>query len=197
MNGVGSWFSARLRGRWKLEQHDPPSHPVDVHSGPAGGSPNQAESAARAIAPGYVAMILSEQSVPRLVDISAADVDASAVRLAGKDHVDSGAGDWLGFYDWLRDRAGRVIGVQQWIDEPSTYPFAKAFAGVDADSHGGCVRIFFGQSRDVDEAASCDQDFGSNRLLVASDSIALTFNAPHAMEGDPGASDPVIHSSSP
>ena len=174
-----------------------PSHRLEVHSRPADGTPNQAERAARAVAPGYVAVILSEQSVPRLVDIAAADVDAPAVRLAGKDHVDAGAGDWLGFYDWLRDRAGRVIGVQQWLFEPSTYPFAKAFAGVDADSHSGCVRIFFGQSRDVDEAASCDQDFGSNRLLVANDSIALTFNAPDPTAGDPGVSVPVIPSSNP
>jgi hypothetical protein len=149
------------------------------------GLPNSLSRTVDVAALEFLAVVLSARGVPRLVQISAAENIAPVVRLAGEDHADSGAGDWLGFYDWLRDSAGEVIGVQQWIDEAASYPFSKCFVGVQPDLDSLCVRIFFGQSREVDGALSCDQDFGSNRLLVADDSIALTFNAPVTLSPSP------------
>ena len=170
MTRVRSWLAAHLAGRLKLER--PRTLPHAWFS-----APNRADATEAAGLREYVAVILSARQGPRLVQISAADAIAATVRLAGVDYVDSGAGDWLGFYDWLRDRASQVIGVQQWIDTISTYPFSKEFAGLEADQRNARVRIFFGPCREVDENLSCDQDFGSNRLLIAEDSIALTFNA--------------------
>jgi hypothetical protein len=100
------------------------------------------------------------------------------VRLADADYVDSGAGDWLGFYGWLRSPTREVIGVQQSIDDTSAFPFSTTFEGVGASVKRGVLRIYFGHRRDVDEANSCDQDFGRNRLLVAGKSVALTFQGP-------------------
>ena len=127
---------------------------------------------------GFLAVVLSTHGVPRVINLSAAEEVAPSIRLAEADYLDSGAGDWLGFYDWLRNPQGEVIGVQQWIDEASTFPFSTEFGGVEANAKHGVLRIFFGHSREVDEANSCDQDFGHNRLLVAGESVALTFRGP-------------------
>jgi hypothetical protein len=95
--------------------------------------------------------------------------------LAGRTYVDSGIGDWIGFFDWLRDSSGLIIGVRQWVDEPSKVLFSGQFFGVEADEKQRMLCAYFGSSREVDEVTSCNQDFGNNRLLVAGDSIALTF----------------------
>lgn len=126
----------------------------------------------------FVAVILSPHGMPRVIKLSAAEVVAPSIRMAEEHYLDSGAGDWLGFYDWLRNPRGEVIGVQQWIDETPTFPFSNRFEGVESNSKHGVLRIFFSQSREVDEEKSCTQDFGNNRLLTAGDSIALTFLAP-------------------
>ncbi|WP_143029305.1 hypothetical protein [Rhodoferax sp. OV413] len=127
----------------------------------------------------FLAVVLYQHDAPRVMKLTAAEAVAPSIRLGEADYLDSGAGDWLGFYDWLRNHQGEVIGVQQWVDETSTFPFSTRFGGVEANVKHGVLRIFFGQSREVDEENSCDQDFGSNRLLVTGESVALTFHAPH------------------
>ena len=127
----------------------------------------------------FLAVILAQQDAPRVMNLTAAEAVASSIRLAEADYIDSGAGAWLGFFDWLRNHQGKVIGVQQWVDETSTFPFSTKFDGVEANVKRGVLRIFFGQSREVDEENSCDQDFGNNRLLVNGESVALTFPAPY------------------
>ncbi len=130
------------------------------------------------VSSGFLAVILSPYGAPRIMKLSATELVAPSVRLADVDYVDSGAGDWLGFYDWLRSPRGEVIGVQQWIDDASAFPFSAKFEGVEASVKRDVLRVYFGQSRDVDEANSCDQDFGRNRLLVAGESVVLTFQGP-------------------
>jgi hypothetical protein len=122
-----------------------------------------------------VAIILSKQEVPRVVRLSEAESVAPSVNLTGQTYVDSGIGDWIGFFDWLRDSSGQIIGVRQWVDEPSKVLFSEQFFGVESDEKRRVLCAYFGSSREVDEVASCNQDFGNNRLLVAGDSIALTF----------------------
>ncbi len=126
----------------------------------------------------FLAVVLSPHGMPRVINLSAVEAVARSIRMAEAHYLDSGAGDWLGFYDWLRNPRGEVIGVQQWIDEAPTFPFSTRFEGVESNSKHSVLRIFFGQSREVDEEKSRDQDFGHNRLLTAGDSIALTFQAP-------------------
>ncbi len=126
----------------------------------------------------FLAVVVSPQRLPNVVELSDSEVVAPSVRIVETSFADSGAGDWLGFYDWLRSPQGNVIGVRQWIDEFSTFSFLKQYQGVEYDLVHRVVHIFFGQTREVDEVNSCDQDFGSNRLLIAGDSVALTFNAP-------------------
>ena len=124
-----------------------------------------------------VAVLLSAREMPQLVELSEEDRTASNIELRGKAFADTGAGDWLGFYDWLRNSEGQIIGVRQYIDDRSVFPFSRKFEGVETDAAHGVVCVFFGQSREFDEAASCDQDFGDNRLLANGEEVALTFNA--------------------
>ena len=126
-----------------------------------------------------VAVVLSPHCLPSVVALADNEAVAPSVRIGETSFVDSGAGDWLGFYDWLRSPQGKVIGIQQWIDEFSIFSLLKLYQGVEYDLVHSVVRIFFGQAREVDEQHSCDQDFGSNRLLIAGDSVALTFNTPY------------------
>jgi len=127
----------------------------------------------------FRAVILSPHHLPSVVELADNAAVATVIRIGEASFKDSGAGDWLGFYDWLRSPQGNVIGVQQWIDEFSTLSLLKEFQGVEYDLVHRVVRIFFGQVREVDEGRSCDQDFGNNRLLISGDSVALTFNAPY------------------
>lgn len=128
------------------------------------------------VAGNIVAVILSRQEAPRIVGLLDDEGIAPSIQRDGKIFVDSGIGDWIGFYDWLRDPSGRIIGVRQWVDEPSVALFSEKFVGVEANAAHGVLLAFFGQSRNVDEVASCNQDFGNNRLLLAGDAVALTFS---------------------
>jgi hypothetical protein len=132
---------------------------------------------------GHKAVVLSHHRMPRIIEISEEEAIAPDLRLAGQNFRDSGAGDWLGFYDRLRNRQGEMIGIQQWIDEFSHLLFFKHFMGVETNLVRQVLRIFFSDSRDVDEAISASQDFGCNRLLVDGESVALTFYLPDPIQG--------------
>lgn len=125
-----------------------------------------------------LAVILSPKRSPRIATLSPQEGIAASVYLEGEQYVDSGSGDWLGLYDWLFNSQGELIGVQQWIDVVSTFPFSTEFVGVETNLKQHVLRIFFGQSRDVDEASPVSQDFGENRLLRSGESVALTFRGP-------------------
>jgi hypothetical protein len=124
-----------------------------------------------------VAVVLSEQQPPRLLGLS--EVPQHGIALDGVRFEDSGLGDWLGFYDWLRTSGGDILGVRLWIDEDSP----------KIDALGNCMDVhitvdkshalvFFGAEREFDPAASNDQDFGGNRLFVGQSGYVLTFNSP-------------------
>lgn len=126
-----------------------------------------------------VAVVLSVDAPPSLVALSEKDQAASSIHLDGISFTDTGAGDWLGFYDWLRNSEGTVLGVRQYIDDRSSILLEKSFSGTEVEAEHGIVRIYFGEERDFDETKSCDQSFGDNRLLVAERKVALTFYAGH------------------
>jgi hypothetical protein len=128
---------------------------------------------------GHKAVVLSLRRMPQITELSEEQATAPVLHLSGQDFRDSGSGDWLGFYDRLLDRNGEMIGIQQWVDEFAHLQFFKNFVGVEIDLVYKVVRMFFGDARDVDEASPPSQDFGCNRLLVASESVALTFYLPN------------------
>jgi len=80
--------------------------------------------------------------MPQIIEISEEQAMAPVLRLAGQDFRDSGAGEWLGFYDRILDRKGEMIGIQQWIDEFSHLQFFKNFLGMEINLVQQVVRIF-------------------------------------------------------
>ena len=110
---------------------------------------------------------------------------------------DTGSGDWLGFYDWLRAGTGEVVGVRLWVDEPDgPIRAAAACCEVTANENLFPLVIQLGAARAFVDDLSDDQDFGANRLLASFDRLALTFNAPTPrQERAPGGCDELPGSS--
>jgi hypothetical protein len=109
-----------------------------------------------------------------------ADAVGDAFQHAGRYYRDAGLGDFTGFYDWLRDAGGGVIGVRYWPFEASraVCDEVAAFPYVDLTSDRSSLAVFFSAERAFDPANSGDQAFGGNRVFVAADgAYALTFDA--------------------
>ena len=128
-------------------------------------------------ATGTVAVVLSPTEQPRVYAIN--DLSGSKFSLGNEVFTDSGAGDWLGFYDWLRTKSGTVIGVRLWTDEANDQIRAAGrCAGVAAGDSCFPLVVYLGAEREFEDEKSCDQDFGSNMLLLGPNGFALTFNSP-------------------
>ncbi|KRR24102.1 hypothetical protein CQ14_15305 [Bradyrhizobium lablabi] len=111
--------------------------------------------------------------------LDAVTIEGASVGIAGTTFRDSGTGDWLGFYDWLRASDDAVIGVRQYVDPgPMVDRILLELSRDDVivDKKARSVEIFFSSGRDYDVLRSSDQDFGDNRLFVGDDgSVLLTF----------------------
>ena len=127
-----------------------------------------------------IAVVVSASEPPRVHPIRGAL--GPQMTLGDEVFRDSGAGDWHGFYDWLRTASGDVIGITLWVDEP--IPLLRAVAectNVVAGENCRPLTIYFGEVREFEARISDDQDFGDNMLLLSSKRFALTFNAPTPM----------------
>lgn len=127
-----------------------------------------------------VAVILSRSEGPQVLAIP--DELGSELVLESERFRDSGSGDWLGFYDWLRAKSGEVIGVRLWVDDvnPQMRAAGQCVGVVTAESCFPFL-IYLGAEREFEDEQSCDQDFGGNRLMVSSNKFVLTFNAPSSL----------------
>ncbi len=124
-------------------------------------------------------VVLKRDAPPEFSSIG--EVPASVIEVHGQTFTDSGLGDWLGFYDWLRDSAKKVIGVRIWFDEENAHSAGMAECkNVEVGNPGGTLTIFFGEDHKFEKSLSDDQDFGGNRLFLNATMYALTFNAPQA-----------------
>ena len=124
-----------------------------------------------------VAVVLSLTEQPQVHAIS--DQLGSELVIGNEAFSDTGAGDWLGFYDWLRTRSGEVIGVRLWVDDVTPQiRAAAACSGVVAGESCSPFMIYLGHEHEFDAEQSDDQDFGSNMLLANSSKFAITFYAP-------------------
>jgi hypothetical protein len=86
-------------------------------------------------------------------------------------------GDSAAFYDWLRDRSGRVLGVRHWPSEPNLPIQAIGqLPYVRLGHDGSSVEVYFGDSREVDDDQSDDQAFGGSTQFVSeSGDFAIAF----------------------
>lgn len=86
--------------------------------------------------------------------------------LGGIEYEDSGLGDFIGFYDYLRNSAGNILGVR-------FLPFEDCgFSETE-------INLIASPDENVDESKSDDQLFTDNKLYKSRNgSILITFLAP-------------------
>jgi hypothetical protein len=100
-------------------------------------------------------------------------------------YEDQGFGDFTGFYDWLRNTKGRVIGVR-YLPADELQFLCNSVAQlpyVVVDSQIKSIELYFSDDRSIDESASNDQEFGDNRLFKStSGTFALSFNASEVID---------------
>ncbi len=92
--------------------------------------------------------------------------------------TDIGYGDWNGFYDWLRNKDGKLIGIRYWpfkerefiFDILPSYSYMKVFPKK-------CLEIYLSEEREYDEKLSKDQEFGNDILFSSRNKdYAITFS---------------------
>lgn len=124
-----------------------------------------------------VLIALSDKVPPELCSIE--DLVASKVQINGEELVDAGLGDWLGFYDWLRDAPKSIIGIRLWLDQDlKCIELIRTCVNAVVAEDGRNLTIFLGSDRKFDPSLSDDQDFGANQLFIGKRVLAFTFNAP-------------------
>ena len=109
-------------------------------------------------------------------------VGASLVEVRVKDD----GGLFLGFYDWLRTSAGRVIGVDlTFHDGREIVQEALLGAGVGTWLTPDIFRVVFDQQGEIDDEASVDQEFSVSRCYLGPEGqVALLFDASELTKED-------------
>jgi len=101
--------------------------------------------------------------------------------LNGKKFHDTRLGEWTGFYDWLRDSNGGLLGVRYWLSEGTElleeHARVLTYTKVDPSRH---IEVYFSERKDFDANLSADQEFLYDPVFRSDDgSYALGF----AMDG--------------
>jgi hypothetical protein len=75
-------------------------------------------------------------------------------------YYDASFGDWTGFYDWLRDAEGGLLGVRYTPFEQTEFLTRELenlhYVKADPPRH---LEIYFSKRREIDPKRSCDQAF--------------------------------------
>jgi hypothetical protein len=86
---------------------------------------------------------------------------------------------FLGFYDWLLDGDGRIIGVYLALADHAEriLEYLKIFTNVRVDDDKKGLIIFFSDKKDYREDLSISQCFGMNRLYISKEKkIGMSFS---------------------
>lgn len=75
-------------------------------------------------------------------------------------YYDASFGDWTGFYDWLRDAEGGLLGIRYTPFEQTEFLTRELkdlhYVQADPPRH---LEIYFSERREIDPKRSCDQAF--------------------------------------
>jgi hypothetical protein len=87
--------------------------------------------------------------------------------LEGETYQDKGFGYATGFYDWLRESTGIIVGVRYWPQEPHYFPFRQVehLSYLVTTEGIPCVEIYFSPNQEFDNRQSDDQAFGDNKIF--------------------------------
>jgi hypothetical protein len=90
--------------------------------------------------------------------------------LGEKQYRDANFGEWTGFYDWLRDRDGNLLGVRYTPFEETEFLTQEmsvlGYVKTDPPRH---LEIYFSERREFDEKLSCDQEFLYDAIFRSDD----------------------------
>ncbi len=102
-------------------------------------------------------------------------------QMGDRRYRDKGYGDWTGFYDWLKDSDGKILGVRYWPFREIHLPIKKLFQlpYVVVAKDRSYIEIYFSNDHQVDAQCSDDQDFGANKVFLTDQSeLAISFRRP-------------------
>jgi hypothetical protein len=100
--------------------------------------------------------------------------------VGGTTFMDTGYGDFTGFYDWLRNSKGQILGVRYYPFEDIHFLFdiVGTLNYIDASRNREVFNIYFSDDRVFDESVSDDQAFGGNKVYQSwSGEYAVSFAA--------------------
>jgi hypothetical protein len=113
---------------------------------------------------------------------------ARKVQIGGKVFEEIGAGDTNGFYDFLRDRDGNILGVKYSPFLGLSYLCDSAVSGdgmrvINPHTSKASLELFWGSAASYDPVLSEDQFFDYNYVFSAADgSFAVTFGFSYLSE---------------
>jgi hypothetical protein len=106
--------------------------------------------------------------------------------IGNKRYLDTDFGHWTGFYDWLRDADGNLLGVRYTpfedteflIDHTTKLPYVKT-------APLRYIEIYFSEKRAIDAKRSCDQEFLYDAVFRSDDGdYAIAFGIEELSEVD-------------
>jgi hypothetical protein len=106
--------------------------------------------------------------------------------VGNKQYLDAAFGEWTGFYDWLRDTDGNLLGVRYAPSEDTEFLIERVtnLSYVKADPSRD-IEIYFSQKRTVDAKHSCDQAFLYDAIFHSDDGdYAIGFGIEELSETD-------------
>jgi hypothetical protein len=86
--------------------------------------------------------------------------------------------DWSGFYDWMRDNDGRLLGLRYWPFPETEFleEMTKTFSYARVRPKWGIEIFFFETRSEPNPELSCDQDFIYDQVFCsASGQYAIAF----------------------
>lgn len=106
--------------------------------------------------------------------------------VGNKQYRDAAFGDWTGFYDWLRDVNGDLLGVRYTPSDATEFLIEHAtklsYVKADPSRH---IEIYFSENRTTDPKRSCDQEFLYDAVFRSGeDDYAIGFGIEELSEAD-------------
>lgn len=98
-------------------------------------------------------------------------------------YFDLGWGDFIGFFDWLRNKEEQIIGVRinTWAEFDIPYKKFEKLKYVSIDTQMK-ISFYFSDDKLIQESISGDQDFRSNRVYKSVDgNYAISFRMPEVL----------------